>query len=101
MHQHYLEDGGGSGEGLEGLEGPGKDLEGPPGASYPRSQLFSSLLSQEQYWRMSRAADDENHYPAKCLLPRWSMTAGTTRGSWAPRSPSSGWCPPRSPPSTT
>ena len=72
MHQHYLEDGGGSGEGLEGLEGPGKDLEGPPGASYPRSQLFSSLLSQEQYWRMSRAADDENHYPAKCLVGRGS-----------------------------
>jgi len=35
---------------------------------YPRSTLFSSLLSRQQYWALSRAADDDNHYPAKCLV---------------------------------
>merc|ERR1711971_166114 len=35
---------------------------------YPRSKLFSSLLSRQQYWALSRAADDDNHYPAKCLV---------------------------------
>ena len=117
MHQHFLEEELAKAEphtlegelDLEDETGPqadqqvpeldrnkNKNLEGNNGREeeeeclnfYPRSKLFSSLLSRyieygyyvefdktfcisnhrQQYWALSRAADDDNHYPAKCLV---------------------------------
>ena len=44
MHQHYL----------EGDQGRGGGEEEQVGGSYPRSNLFTQLLSTEQYWSLSR-----------------------------------------------
>ena len=36
--------------------------------AYPRSTFISSLISREEYFQVSRAADDESNYEAKCLI---------------------------------
>jgi len=59
---HTLKDENGSEEGLSNKEDEAL-LN-----FYPRSKLFSSLLTRQQYWALSRAADDDNHYSAKCLV---------------------------------
>jgi len=48
--------------------------------SYPRSSFISSLISREEYLQVSRAADDENNYEAKCTIEydraRWAEENG-------------------------
>ena len=36
--------------------------------AYPRSTLISSLITRDEYFQVSRAADDESNYEAKCLI---------------------------------
>ena len=36
--------------------------------AYPRSTLLSSLITRDEYFQVSRAADDESNYEAKCLI---------------------------------
>ena len=49
-------------------------------SAYPRSAFISSLLTVEEYFQVSRAADDENNYEAKCLIEydraRWAREKG-------------------------
>ena len=35
---------------------------------YPRSTFISSLITSDEYFQVSRAADDESNYEAKCLI---------------------------------
>ena len=51
MHQHYLEGEQGRGGGEEVQGTVEEELEG---VSYPRSKLFTGLLTTEQYWSLSR-----------------------------------------------
>ena len=49
-------------------------------SNYPRSAFISNLMTPEEYFRVSRAADDENNYEAKCLIEydraRWAGENG-------------------------
>ena len=36
--------------------------------AYPRSTFISSLITHDEYFQVSRAADDESNYEAKCLI---------------------------------
>ena len=36
--------------------------------TYPRSAFISNLITRDEYFQVSRAADDENNYEAKCLI---------------------------------
>ena len=48
--------------------------------NYPRSTFLSSLISRDEYFHLSRAADDENNYEAKCVIEydraRWAKENG-------------------------
>jgi len=48
--------------------------------NYPRSVFISSLITRAEYLQVSRAADDENNYEAKCLIEydraRWARENG-------------------------
>ena len=48
--------------------------------NYPRSAFISALISRDEYFQVSRAADDENNYEAKCLIEydraRWARENG-------------------------
>ena len=48
--------------------------------NYPRSAFISSLITRVEYLQVSRAADDENNYEAKCLIEydraRWARENG-------------------------
>ena len=48
--------------------------------TYPRSIHFKELLTEEEYFIISRAADDENNYLAKCLIEfdraKWAAEKG-------------------------
>eukprot|EP00092_Neocalanus_flemingeri_P016775 GFUD01018144.1.p1 GENE.GFUD01018144.1~~GFUD01018144.1.p1 ORF type:complete len:456 (+),score=139.56 GFUD01018144.1:58-1368(+) len=47
---------------------------------YPRSDFISSHISRAEYFQLSRAADDENNYEAKCAIEfdraRWAQENG-------------------------
>jgi hypothetical protein len=45
------------------------------GLSFPRSAALAGVLTAEQYWQLSRAADDTSHYAAKCLV-EWDRALG-------------------------
>jgi hypothetical protein len=45
------------------------------GLSFPRSAVLAGVLTPEQYWQLSRAADDSSHYAAKCLV-EWDRALG-------------------------
>jgi len=58
------------------LHTSGKDLK----ELYPRSTFFTDLISREEYFSVSRAADDLGNYQAKCALEydraRWAEENG-------------------------
>ena len=45
-----------------------EDIETVTINKYPRSLLVSGLISRAEYFCLSKAADDENNYEAKCVI---------------------------------
>ena len=45
-----------------------EDIETVTIKKYPRSLLVSGLISRAEYFCLSKAADDENNYEAKCVI---------------------------------
>jgi len=45
-----------------------EDIDTATVNKYPRSLLVSALISRDEYFCLSKAADDENNYEAKCVI---------------------------------
>ena len=53
---------------LANKDDKGEDIVKTTLSTYPRSAFISNLITRDEYFQVSRAADDENNYEAKCLI---------------------------------